>query len=66
MRNCRMSIICKWHQNFFCDFSKENYNFDNLNYIEAETINVERYLQSSGIDDDIEISNTKIPFTLVA
>lgn len=52
---------------FFCDFSKENYNFDNLNYIEAETINVERYLQSSGIDDDIEISNTKIPFfTLVA
>ena len=21
---------------FFCDFSKENYNFDNLNYIEAE------------------------------
>ena len=32
------------------------------NYIEAETINVERYLQSSGIDDDIEISNTKIPF----
>lgn len=47
---------------FFCDFSKENYNFDNLNYIEAETINVERYLQSSGIDDDIEISNTKIPF----
>ncbi len=47
---------------FSCDFLREKYDFTNLNYIDAETVNIERYLQSSEVDDDIEISNMKIPF----
>jgi cellulose synthase/poly-beta-1,6-N-acetylglucosamine synthase-like glycosyltransferase len=31
---------------FKCNFSSREYNFDNLDYIDAETANVDRYLQS--------------------
>lgn len=31
---------------FQCDFTHEQYAFDHLNHVDAETVNVERYLQS--------------------
>lgn len=31
---------------FKCDFVQEEYTFDHLNHVDAETVNVERYLQS--------------------
>jgi len=38
------------------------YNFDNLDYIDAETANIERYLQSLEVGKDDEISEPKLPF----
>ena len=46
---------------FECDFDKKIYNFGNLNYISAETANVERYKQSLEVEED-EISGAKLPF----
>ena len=39
---------------FKCNFGLQEYNFDNLDYIDAETANIERYLQSleDGEDDE--------------
>lgn len=39
---------------FRCSFIDKKYNFDNLNYINAETINVKRYLQALESDADPE------------
>ena len=40
-------------QNIFkCNFSLREYNFDNLDYIDAETANVERYLQALEADEE--------------
>ena len=47
---------------FKCNFSSREYNFDNLDYIDAETANVERYLQALEADEDDEISESKLPF----
>lgn len=50
-------------QNIFkCNFSLREYNFDNLDYIDAETANVERYLQALEADEEDEISESKLPF----
>ena len=48
---------------FRCDFAAKKYSFDNLKYIDAETANTERYLQSLDgsreAEDDIE---SQLPF----
>ena len=48
---------------FKCDFANKEYNFDNLNYIDADTVNIERYLQSfeSGEAMDCHLG-TQLPF----
>ena len=47
---------------FKCNFGLREYNFDNLDYIDAETANIERYLQSLEVGEDDEISEPKLPF----
>lgn len=47
---------------FKCNFCLQEYNFDNLDYIDAETANIERYLQSLEVEEDDEISEPKLPF----
>lgn len=47
---------------FKCNFSSREYNFDNLHYIDAETANVDRYLQSLEGGEDDDISEPKLPF----
>ena len=31
---------------FICEFDDKNFNFENLNFINAETANTQRYVQS--------------------
>lgn len=48
---------------FKCDFSAKKYDFDNLKYVDAETVNVERYLQSLEVEDEAEeLMETSLPF----
>ena len=48
---------------FNCDFYNNKYTFDNLKYINAETANTERYLQSLEEGKDAkDIDETKLPF----
>ena len=47
---------------FKCNFSSREHNFDNLDYIDAETANVDRYLQSLEGGEDDDISEPKLPF----
>ena len=47
---------------FKCNFGLREYNFDNLDYIDAETANIERYLQSLEAGEDDEINESKLPF----
>ncbi len=45
---------------FDCNFAAKEFNFDNLNHIEAETANVERYMQS--LEEAEDIVEEKLPF----
>lgn len=48
---------------FKCDFNRKKYDFDNLKYIDAETANIERYLQSLDVEQDSEeFGQYKLPF----
>ncbi len=47
---------------FSCDFEHNKFDFDNLEYINAETASVERYLQSRDIGDEDELQEPKLPF----
>lgn len=48
---------------FKCDFLNREYHFDNLKYVDAETANVERYLQAlDGAEDTEENIEPKLPF----
>lgn len=48
---------------FACDFEQKRFNFDNLNYIKAETINVERYIRSVKDENGLhEMMGNQIPF----
>lgn len=48
---------------FKCSFFSEQYNFENLSYIDAETAFTDRYLQSLGDGDSAEeIGDAKLPF----
>lgn len=47
---------------FYCNFGIQEYNFNNLDYLDAETANIDRYLQSLEVGEDDEISEPKLPF----
>ena len=47
---------------FSCDFENDKFNFKNLEYINAETASIDRYLQSMDVGDEEEIQEPKLPF----
>ena len=47
---------------FSCDFENNRFDFKNLEYINAETASIDRYLQSVGIGDEEELQESKLPF----
>lgn len=48
---------------FKCDFGNKEYNFDNLKCVDAETANIDRYLQSLvSIENEEENVEPKLPF----
>ena len=48
---------------FKCDFLRGEYEFNNLKYIDAETANVERYLQSLEVEETVEENRkARLPF----
>lgn len=48
---------------FYCNFETREFNFDNLKYINAETANIDRYLQSMDTEEESEeIQEPKLPF----
>ena len=48
---------------FKCDFLSGKYDFNNLKYIDAETANVERYLQSLEVEETVEENRKdRLPF----
>lgn len=48
---------------FKCDFNKEQYHFDNLKYVNAETANIKRYLQAfAHLEETEENIDSKLPF----
>lgn len=47
---------------FSCDFENNKYDFKNLKYINAETANIDRYLQSVDFGNEEEIQKPKLPF----
>lgn len=48
---------------FDCDFALKKFNFDNLKYINAETANIERYMQSLESGEEVEdIAEPQLPF----
>lgn len=47
---------------FSCDFENSKFNFVNLDYINAETANVDRYLQSLDTGDEDALQELKLPF----
>ena len=48
---------------FKCDFLRGEYEFINLKYIDAETANVERYLQSLEVEETVEENRkARLPF----
>lgn len=54
-------LICNEIVVFKCDFIEDKYDFNNLKYIQAETANTDRYLQSFFHEDDME-NAVKMPF----
>ena len=47
---------------FSCDFENNKFDFKNLKYINAETANIDRYLQSVDMSDEAELQEPKLPF----
>lgn len=47
---------------FSCDFENNSFNFEYLKYINAETANIERYLQSVEDAGEEQIQEPKLPF----
>ena len=47
---------------FSCDFENNKFDFKNLKYINAETANIDRYLQSVDIGNEEELQEPKLPF----
>lgn len=55
-------LICNNISIFKCNFVENRYDFENLNYIHAETANTERYLQMSYYRNDLGDAGNKLPF----
>ncbi len=47
---------------FKCDFENNKFDFEKLDYINAETASIDRYLQSVDIGDEEEFQEPKLPF----
>ena len=47
---------------FSCDFENNSFHFEHLKYINAETANIERYLQSMEDTGEEQIQEPKLPF----
>lgn len=47
---------------FRCDFENKKFDFEKLDYINAETASIDRYLQSVDIGDEEELQEPKLPF----
>ncbi len=47
---------------FKCDFENNKFDFEKLDYINAETASIDRYLQSVDIGDEEELQEPKLPF----
>ena len=47
---------------FSGDFENDKFDFKNLEYINAETASIDRYLQSMDVGDEEEIQEPKLPF----
>lgn len=47
---------------FICDFENGKFDFKNLEYINAETASIDRYLQAMDVVDEEEIQEPKLPF----
>lgn len=47
---------------FSCDFENNSFNFEHLKYINAETANIDRYLQSMEDTGEEQIQEPKLPF----
>lgn len=47
---------------FSCDFKNNKFDFKNLKDINAETANIDRYLQSIDIGNEEELQEPKLPF----
>ncbi len=47
---------------FSCDFENNQFDFNNLEYINAGTASTDRYLQSLDIGDEEELQEPKLPF----
>ena len=47
---------------FSCDFENNKFDFENLKYINAETANIDRYLQSVDIGGEEVLEEPKLPF----
>lgn len=47
---------------FSCNFENNEFNFKNLEYVNAETASIDRYLQSVDIGDEEELQESKLPF----
>lgn len=60
---CKEELIINGITIFQCDFLGKKYNFDHLKYINAETANVERYLESLEVGTGAEdIIDPQLPF----
>ena len=64
--NCELKneeLIINGISIFKCDFLNGGYEFNNLQYVDAETANVDRYVQSlEGYEETEEIIEPKLPF----
>lgn len=62
LKLCDEELIIAGKTIFKCDFAAKKYNFDNLNYIDAETANVERYKMSQNDNQAAEDIAITLPF----
>ena len=47
---------------FKCDFANKKYKFDGLDYIDAQTAIIDRYIQSINVDAAEDFATTQLPF----
>lgn len=56
-------LIIEGETVYFCDYESKEFDFHNLKYIDAETANIDRYLQLTDVEDEAEeIEEPKLPF----